>query len=818
MSVKSKFLTLSMKEQICLAIIFLTILCAAIILCLAWSFCYEILKEDYHEKKLYFYDKQKEYIEASFYFQNFCLLQYEEILKRMQKEIYKYHRNSSVYIESSTINYNISPNYNYVKFFDTNEHKNISQDNDDLFVLCYNLKEDKKVNLPICQYLLVETIKNYEQMSSMLFSHDIYNTFRIPGYDVPIFKSPVFADVYADFLFSYNGTLIYQILKDKNTTYTNINSDSFNLGSIQTFYRDKVKVMMTNAFNMLKYYFTDVLFLFDNIFNKTSTELSNIEEVTIINRQNLTTLYDFAQAVSGYFSSAKIPFEEFSLISYISGRFFYYEAGTVDNFLYFINNKLSGFLDISFIPLHYENNTIISPELCILFLLKQYNFQLTKEQIKILYNNMKKGVSNITDCFINKNIFKEQNNIKDVFILNCSHFLTVKNYIYEGIINIGDYPYYYIKYTYPNYNTLKEFQSEYLLLDQINFYLFVSFKDPILFCDFIYVIYQNVFFLIVLIILYTWVICLVINLFIFNKVIAQLTDPIKKLQEAIESSSIKDENIFNYEYDDFINDLFLTCKELLSGQIENNNNEKGLGQFNILSIPKDKKDVDSNKYEKNLIINNDILNQLIRDQQNMLDFSKNIKVNENLEKNSELNDFLKNTKSRKNLQDNDFLLNPDDNENDKDTNKQNDKNKLSKNDEEKEREPYKSLYKISEYLYFYQNKIENNYIHFNNNSNVVKDESKTSNLSKISNNININGSLKISGKLKKQIIRSNSYGKVDENENYSINMINNTNITYLWYMQAKKNRNKSINYNINNNYEELFNDYNAYHNNENIKK
>ena len=817
MSLKSRFLTLSMREQICLAIIFLNFLCAAIILCLALSFCYEILKQDYYEKKIYFYDKQKEYIEASFFFQNFCILQYEEILKRMQKEIYKYHRNSSLEYFSGAVkpNFNTTLNVEFVKFFDKNTDKSISGNSDILFNFCYNFNSSKLLNFTVCNALRDLLTSNYDALSSILFSHDIYKTFRIPGYDTSIFQAPIGVDVYADLVFGFNGTRINQIIDENKCNYTNIYFP-FVLGNLQEYYRNKVTVMMNNTYNMFLYYISDVLFLFDHMFNKSVIEMNTIEEISIINLNNpINSSYEYTKAVAGYYSSAKLTLDEFSLISYFNGRFYYFEAKTIDNFLYFLNNRLSTFLDISFIPLHYENNTIISPELCISFLLKQCNFQLDKEKIKELYSKMKRGVSNITDCFMNKKIFTNQGNIKSVFDLNLSHFLAVENYIHEGILNVGDYPYYYIKYSYPNYNVLKEFQSEYLLLDQINFYLFVSFKDPILFSEFIFTIYKNVFILIVLIILYIWVICLAINLCIFNKVIVQLTDPINKLQEAIESSSIKDENIFKYEYDDFINDLFLTCKELLSGQIENNNSERGLGQFNILSIPKDKKDVDSNMYQKNLIINNDILNQLISEQQNMLDFSKNIKVNDIFEKNNESNGLIQNKKKNKNYQDTNFILNSDDN--DKDSNEQKDKYKISKINEEKDREPYKSLFKISEYLYYYQNKIENNYIHINNN-NIVKDESKRSNISKISNNINLNGSLNISSKIKKQLKRGDSYGKPDDNDNYSINMINNTNITYLWYMQAKIKKNKCINYNINNNYEELFNDYNAYINNESIKK
>ncbi len=68
-----------------------------------------------------------------------------------------------------------------------------------------------------------------------------------------------------------------------------------------------------------------------------------------------------------------------------------------------------------------------------------------------------------------------------------------------------------------------------------------------------------------MVIIYSWLACLFINLIIFFKVIDEWTRPIIKLQEAVESSNIKDESIFNYKYDDIINELFLTCKELLTG-------------------------------------------------------------------------------------------------------------------------------------------------------------------------------------------------------------------------------------------------------------
>ena len=74
MNLKAKFLTLSMKEQICITIFALYLFCILVLLSICCSLAYEILKEDFNQKKLYFYDKYKQYFESCFYFQNFCIL------------------------------------------------------------------------------------------------------------------------------------------------------------------------------------------------------------------------------------------------------------------------------------------------------------------------------------------------------------------------------------------------------------------------------------------------------------------------------------------------------------------------------------------------------------------------------------------------------------------------------------------------------------------------------------------------------------------------------------------------------------------------
>ena len=117
-----------------------------------------------------------------------------------------------------------------------------------------------------------------------------------------------------------------------------------------------------------------------------------------------------------------------------------------------------------------------------------------------------------------------------------------------------------MKYTYPNYNALKDFRSDYFLLDQINYYLFSNFKEPYKYSYSFFQNSLNCFHLIILLIEYSLIFCLFINILNYYKIISQITDPFKKLKKAIESNSTKNENIFNYKYDDIINEFFITCK------------------------------------------------------------------------------------------------------------------------------------------------------------------------------------------------------------------------------------------------------------------
>ena len=796
MSLKSRFLTLSIKEQIFITIIVLTFFCLLALLGICCSLSYEFLKEDYRVKKTYFYNKYKNYIEISFYYQNFCLLKYEEIVRRLHKQSYEFYE--------SLTKFNLTPLEDYSKmviYYSDSNHKNIMYNNNPiLYLLCLwepGDANDQFRNVPTFQFcfgIRALTLTKYQSIANTITLHDIYDSFRIPGYDVPIIDSSLFVNVNYSSIFSFNASKIHNKLIEIQGNSLDIKHDK-----LKNYFHYKIHEIVSriNTSNIL-YYFSKNVVQFEHMFLKINKEIKSSINGTIEN--NLHLLY-------GHLSIINYSNNIFSLINKeFDNNFFYCETNIIDNYLYFLHNKLLKSLNINFISFFKENNTILSEELCVLFILKQFEYQIDNNTLNELYNEIKKGNSILEDCFINKDIINTQSKINDILKLNITNFLNISSLLYKGLMklsfNNNDFPFYFMKYPFPNYNALKEFRTDYLLLDQVNFYLYSSFKVPIKYTNLIFQISQNCFFFIILIIIYIWFICLYINLLIFSRVINNWINPILKLQDAIESNSIKDENIFIYKNDDTINELFGTCKELLSGKI-NNNKENGLMNFNIINKDKQNK-IDENKYKKNLIINNEIMNKLIREQQNMMDFSNNIKIND-INDNHNENTEKDNKKKLKNVNEEDRLISEEDNlnsnldKNSNQTNKFNKKNYID-NSDEKDNEPYKKLFQIAEYLYYYRTKLKNNnIIVINNNS--ISDESKMSKiLSK--NSKNLNNSMKKNTKK----MKINEY---DDNENIHINMLDEENISYLWYMSAKKKHNKSLNYKINENYNELFIDFNG---------
>ena len=768
MSIHSRFLTLSIKEQVCLTIFLLTVFSVLVILCLPCSFSYEILREDYKKKKRFFYNEYKEYIEACFYYQGYNLLKYEEIIKRMLKEADKYSTRGGLFEYKTDFKEEYNDQFP-VRDLYYNESKEDENRTDILYFYCFNEDKDR------CKEVK-ESLKNkYESLYSLIFTTDVYNRFRLPELDIPIVDKAIAVNINESFMFCF----------DKKVMMDNLELDFNKIASDTIDYVSRT----------LEGYVNDEYFLYDNLYQKAEQEVFTYGinyrlDETLTPEERKEIIREFAKEIVGYHSSVQFTNDKSRVLSYdyYGDQIYYYiEMYMEAEFLLLVHQALSIDLNIHFVPLFSHNNTILLPDICVFFMMRQTHDIFKDEKLYELYDKIIRGNSTIKECFYDKDYYEKQKIITEIFDEVGSPFLDINNKINQGIYKLPNgEPLYFMKYSFPNFNLLKNFKSDHLIMDPLNFYLFSSFKEPEEFADYIWAQHKNLFYLIIILIVYIWVICFLINMLIFYKVIKQITEPIYKLQEAIEANNVKDENVFKYEYDDIINELFITCKELITRQIDTRNNTKYSKQFNILNSGNDKNSViDKSKYEKNLIINNDIMNELINEQQNMNDLSENIDTNTELD-----DDLVDKEEKHANLEKEENKQKDDKNIND---NNDKFKNIVNQNkiEEENDKESYKSLFRLAEYLYYYRCKNEDNIITVNT---AITDESKKSNKMKMN-------------KVKKKISKIQSIYEVEEN--ISINMFKDKDITYLWYMEMKKRKNKSFNYQVSDDYEELFMDFNT---------
>ena len=748
-------MTLSIKEQVFIIILLSTIFSLIVILCLPCSFSYEILKKDYKRKKKYFYNKYKDYIESCYYYQGYTLLKYEEIIKRMLKEAMKYSIREGLFNYKSEFMEEYTEQNPVRDLYYNSEDENDNNRTDILYYYCFN------ENAELCSKTK-DGLKNlYDSLYSLIFTTELYERFKLPELNMPIVDKSLSVNINNSFMFCF----------DKNTMMKNIN-ESINYTK---FAEDTVNNIVKHMEDYLDFKF----FLYNEIFNKTKIELDILTFISELNNikpeERHNKIFSFAQTNSGLYSSIQFQNDKSYLLSYNpdSDNYYYFEFYTTSKFLMHTLKLLYNELNMNFIPLFPENNTLFFPEICSFFLLSQSNDVFNEKILDDIMKNIQKGNSTIKDCFFDKDLYKNQKDLIEVLEKNEPSFLNISNIIYQGLLRTKDkYPLYFMKYSFPSFNTLSNFKSDYLHLDQINFFLLASFKEPIEFSDFILAQYKNLFYLIIILTVYIWILCFFVNIFIFYKVIKQITEPIFKLQEAINTNNIKNESIFKYEYDDTIQELFTTCKELLTRQIDNKQNKKYSSYFNVLDTQNDNL-VDERKYENNLIINNDLINKLKREQQNMMDFSDNVGYNNKLDNTLEIDIYNQNSMSSEKIFD----------ENKNIINKH--KINIKIDDDKEEKEAYKSILKLSDFLYYHRSKNENNIISIKGKSNtnkkqINKDKDKAKKKSSIISNID------------------------NIEENIDINVFDDKDVMYLWYMEEKKTKNKSFNYQTDDDYEELF--------------
>ena len=260
MSVPSSFLTLSIKEQLWITILILTVFSFLVILALPGSFSYEILMEDYKRKKKFFYNEYLEYIQASYNFQSFKILKYEEIVKRMAKQIYKY---------------NIRENfYEYQTDLQTDSKveellKNSSNEKDKLYYYCYDKSPG---NQRYCQDIKRKLINKYESLDGLIFSHDVINRFKDPGFSSQIIDSFFTIHINDYVLYGFNKTGLYSAI----INYADGNS--INESELNSYYQNLINERIAYVTNDLRDSVNSKLFLYHELFSKVLTEIEQVRE------------------------------------------------------------------------------------------------------------------------------------------------------------------------------------------------------------------------------------------------------------------------------------------------------------------------------------------------------------------------------------------------------------------------------------------------------------------------------------------------------------------------------------------------------------
>ena len=636
MNIKKTFLTVSITHQILIVILSISFLCLFTILCLFTLYSNIIVNINVRNRREYYFNKYKEIIVSEIRFQTFLLYQYEQIIKGFNNQIYYFDKSSDDLYES-TVNYQKDMVQNYKETTEEDYDPDLPDDKKCLFLLSFS--DDAFMNSKIFYYLSSLHASIGNKLS-------VLRNFRIPyfGHEVQIINEYVFI-FYADkSLYSINRTRIKEIEEISDG-----NIDQY-YGDLIDYYVKKYKIIF-DSFKRGEFFFLDIFF------EDTFVIFNNYINNDFIIKNYYNNSKEYLNNISYYFH----------FIDYSTGRTFVTDNGNkkLSNFIH-QNSIISDYinmifffalknLDINVIPVFPENNTIMSVELCYAFLYKQMIIlgmdskknNIDEEKLNQIYNKLKKGVSNIGDCILDKKYNIETNqNAYNILNIKFNKLYSIKNVREFSLFKLSDSligdDFMCIKYTFPDFSSILNFKPTFFTLEQLNLYCFKTFYEAKHYEKNMIALYENYQYMIALSILYLWIIIIIYNYYKLNKIYMEIVEPIKNLTEVIQHLDIKEENILKYEADDSINELFKLCNDLLIGKykqkmIHDSEIDKG---FDL---------IDNNKSDfNNLKINRKIIEEII---ENKTDFDinkeeiKTFNVNETSNnRRSQINDNIKGLK------------------------------------------------------------------------------------------------------------------------------------------------------------------------------
>ena len=604
MNIKITFLSLSIKHQISFVISLISVLSLLLILAIFSLYGNIILSIRQRAREEYFHERYKHIFDSQIDFQNFLLYQYEQIIKGFHESFY-YYTISLKDFDESFFNNKQMP-IKIVDYYNENNQENTTTI-EEYYKLNYNSK--------------IETCDDYDITKNEIF---LYNHFKaiqdfkilylgIDGKTNLILQDFLLSSLICKYLFSNSKDRLEDFEKKSNNDY-----DTY-FGNIVKSHKDKIKNFLDEYKNgeltLMDVLFPDKINIFSDYIN-LDTSKDNINEY-IENISHHFTQIDYLSENSFSFDSINHVIQEYKLMPEYFDKVF---------------TKIQNFINLNTIPVFKENNTIYSKDLCFAFLYKQIVLlNITSERnydedkILKIYDSLKVGETNIADCILGEKYgIDVEENVKS-FLKNkeFDNYYSLKGRRDMALFKLSQSDlgerFLGVKYTFPDYSSIMDFNPTFLTLDQINLYSFSSFHESTQFIINMKNFYSDCQYLMILLILYLWIIIYIFLRFRLQRLYKEVIKPINDLNDKISQLDIKEENQLKYEADESINELFKLCNELLLGKYK-----KKLLHESELEI--EKMDKDKNNNFNNLKIDRKIIEEMIENKNKYNNVEKEIFV------------------------------------------------------------------------------------------------------------------------------------------------------------------------------------------------
>ena len=752
MSLIERFLKLPLKFQINLSLIF--ILLITIILVFSFSEALILMNYSYikSERKKYFLNMEQSLIENDINFINICLLQYENIIKLFNSQIYHYLNNETIvqdFYEKNKIPLNLSRNKivvikNKSDLDNYPEYNESIPDNEKKVYIYCGAKESG-----ICRKI-IDLIRANALI--YLYLYKGIREFKIPFYGRQRLMNEysLFFKKYSTFI-SINNTKMKDYMSDDGDIdemldlINSLSKNDYNFN--KRFFDEYIKnniITMELMYNKIYYIFDDYKLLNDTY----------VKENYIMDKSIYFQTLEYTSDITYFDNTWNISKTRITGVNSV-----------IPNSLGWILLNIYKKLDIVVLPINNFSKKLISKNLCYFFIYKQYYYLLNKNDISsqdkleeiINAINNDENISDIKVCKLDNyfNDISEYININNEFF----YYYDLKNiydsYLYKLFKSDSRSYLFEMKSSFPNFESLKLFSPDFFTFSQIDFYSFSFGSNLSRIISSSNEFMTNVNFFTIIILWFFWIIIILI-------VIPTITNPIVRLTQIINLNDSKNENIFEYKLDDDINKFFSLCKNLINGEMINN-------ELKLNEILEDQ-DLFDNSANNNMIINNKMILELIENQKCINDNNKNIFLfkegNANENKRDKSNNKLAKIRNRNfNEFDNNDVI-----------------KLISVNDEEiysqKNSKKSKEIKEENEELY---SKLDEDDLEANN-LKLYED------LIKITDFVFYGKEKEKLNKNKKNLDKSSSVSKKSKPEN-SIKIIKGfENITYYWYMTEKVNR------------------------------